>query len=43
MKYSEGKDLFGKYKDKLSAVNPDKVREIIASLNNGRKVEYIMK
>ena len=37
-----GKDFMTSYADKINAVTPDKVREIISSLNGGSKVEYVI-
>lgn len=42
MRYLEGKDFTTDYKAKIDAVTADKVRQILVSLNNASKVEYIM-
>ena len=41
-KSSEGKDLWTKSQEKVNAVGPEKVKEIIAALNGGNKVEYVV-
>lgn len=42
-RYVEGKDLNTQYPDKINAVTAAKVQEIISSLNNGSKVEYVVR
>ena len=42
MRYLEGKDFTTGYKAKIDAVTADKVRQILVSLNNASKVEYII-
>jgi predicted Zn-dependent peptidase len=41
-KSSEGKDLWTKSQEKVNAVGPEKVKEIISALNGGNKVEYVV-
>ncbi|MDE7126427.1 MAG: hypothetical protein K2O58_00805 [Bacteroidales bacterium] len=41
-RYVDGKDLNTKYSDKVNAVSAERVKEIIASLNTGSKVEYVI-
>ena len=42
-RFTDGKDLNTKYADKIRAVTPENVRDIIKSLNEGSKVEYIVR
>lgn len=41
-KVSDGKDLWTKSQEKVNAVGPEKVKEIISVLNGGNKVEYVV-
>lgn len=41
-KVSDGKDLWTKSQEKVNAVGPEKVKEIISALNGGNKVEYVV-
>lgn len=43
MRHIEGKDFTTDYKAKIDAVTTGKVREILTSLNNASKVEYIIR
>ena len=38
-----GKDLHTDYQEKIDGVTAEKVRDIISSLDNGAKVEYIIR
>ena len=42
-RYSEGKDLNTKYAEKIDAVTAEEVMEIIAALDSGSKVEYVVR
>lgn len=42
-RFTYGKDYQTGYSEKIDAVTPDMVREIIYSLDNGAKVEYIVR
>lgn len=42
MRYLYGKDVRTKYAEKIDAVTPERVREIISSLNDGSKIEYVI-
>lgn len=42
LRYSDGKDLNSKWQAKVNSVTASQVREIIASLEAGSKVEYIV-
>lgn len=41
-RYADGKDLNTKYADKISGVSSARIKEIISSLNEGSKVEYVI-
>ena len=43
MRQIEGKDFSTDYKARVDAVTRDKVKQIITSLNNASKVEYIIR
>lgn len=43
LRYLEGKDFTGGYETKIKAIDAAKVRKIVASLNEGTKVEYIVR
>ena len=43
MRHMEGKDFSTDYKARIDAVTTAKVRQILTSLNNARKVEYIIR
>lgn len=42
MRYSAGKDLNTKYAEKIESVTAGQVREILSSLDNGSKIEYVI-
>lgn len=42
VRYSDGKDLYSKYKEIVNALSEAAVQDIMASLDGGCKVEYIM-
>lgn len=42
VRYSDGKDLYSKYKETVNALSAAAVQDIMASLADGCKVEYIM-
>ena len=42
MRYSVGKDMVTGYKEKIGSVNPRSVRDLISSLQDGSRVEYII-
>ena len=42
LRYSVGKDCVTGYKDKINAVTPDSVREILSALEDGGKVEFVI-
>lgn len=41
-RYSDGKDLVTKYKDKVNAVNAEAVMEVLKAFKDGSKVEYLI-
>ena len=41
-RYADGKDLNTKYADKISGVSSARIKEIISSLSEGSKVEYVI-
>ena len=43
MRQIEGKDFTTDYKARVDAVTADKVKQILTSLNNASKVEYIIR
>lgn len=43
MRYLEGKDFTTGYAAKADAIDPEKVRQVIAALEKGTKVEYVIK
>lgn len=42
LRYSEGKDIYTDFKSQASSVSPDAVKAILARLESGTKVEYII-
>lgn len=42
-KYSDGKDLLGRYSDKLNRVTSARVKQILEELNNGGRIEMIIR
>lgn len=42
VRYSDGKDLYSKYKEIVGALSPEAVQDVMASLDSGCKVEYVM-
>lgn len=43
LRYTAGKDIVSNYKTYLNGVTADKVKEILSALEQGSKVEYILK
>ena len=43
MRYSEGKDLIGKYKERIAGITAAQVGEVISSFADGRRVEYVVR
>jgi len=42
VRYSDGKDLYSKYKEIVNALSAAAVQDVMASLDSGSKVEYVM-
>lgn len=42
-KYTDGKDLLNKYSNRINAVSTEKVQEILRSLSNSSRIEYVIK
>lgn len=42
LRYSVGKDRVSGYKDRINSITPESVREILSSLEEGGKVEYVI-
>lgn len=43
LRYSQGKDLLSGYKDAIAGLTPEDIREVLNSLNESSKVEFIVK
>ncbi len=43
MRYSDGKDLISKYKERIAGITAAQVAEVIDSFANGRRAEYVVR
>ena len=43
MRYSEGKDLVGKYKERIAGITAAQVAEVLTSFAEGRRAEYVVR
>jgi len=43
IRYSEGKDLVSQYKEVIESLTPASIQEVLTSLTNGSKVEFVVK
>ena len=41
-RYLDGKDFTTSYAARIDAVNADRIKAVLAELNNGSKVEYVV-
>ncbi|MBR1927667.1 MAG: insulinase family protein [Bacteroidales bacterium] len=43
MRYSSGKDVLTNYTEKINGISADKVKDVLAGLSEGMRVEYVVK